>query len=574
MRKNTTTKRQTRPSATPAQFVVLPLKEITAPPINTRQTFDEDQLAELAASIKREGLWQPILVRTLPAPQPKGVKYQIVFGERRWRAAQLAGLREIPARVQALDDAAACEAQISENLQREELHPLEEAQALHRLKAAQQLDLAGLAAAVAKDKRYVARRLALTDLIPAAQADWRAERLTLAHALELCRLAPEVQAEALDACYEPQYRYDEATQQQVCQPDKERPARHVAYLREWLVRHVYLDLQRAPFKLTDTRLREDGLACLACPQRTGANQTLFADIHAGDRCLHPGCFQAKLNRFVQLQKTDLEAKQGSPVAFISPHYYTSAATEGVLGRDQFELLPKKADRCAHAEQAVVAEGEELGRLRWICRAADCPDHQGRAPESYRFPQVPHSHSTAGNAEGQRQERKQELFDIKVAEAVRKRVLPAALATYQAPLERPELNTIARVFFRRLPMAEQHTVGDVLGWAEEDARRYRHDEAALDGWLTALSETELARLLVLCAVAHHGANPAGQQWVDQSAVEHLAQARGVNYLLLDAEVRAELCPKKYAGAHAAYLQTVREGRAGEKPIVYERTTTPA
>jgi ParB family chromosome partitioning protein len=93
-----------------------------------RQSMDEDRLQELAASIKAQGLIQPIIVRTIGAQ-----KFEIIAGERRWRAAQLAGLQELPALVREVKDQAVVAMALIENIQREELAPLEEAQALQRL---------------------------------------------------------------------------------------------------------------------------------------------------------------------------------------------------------------------------------------------------------------------------------------------------------------------------------------------------------------------------------------------------------------------------------------------------------
>src|SRR5205085_8581564 len=144
-----------------------------------------------------------------------------------------------------------------------------------------------IAQRVAKKVGYITHRLALTDLIPEAKKDFLSDLITLSHALEICRLAPEVQKLALAACYESNYEYDEQTQRQIIKPDKERPARHVRYLQAWLRENVHLNLRAAPFKPDDARLREDGLACLDCPQRTGSNTVLFADIKDTDTCLNP-----------------------------------------------------------------------------------------------------------------------------------------------------------------------------------------------------------------------------------------------------------------------------------------------
>jgi hypothetical protein len=162
-----------------------------------------------------------------------------------------------------------------------------------------------------------------------------------------------------------------------------------------------------------------------------------------------------------------------------------------------------------------------------------------------------------------------LLPYKVDEEVRKRVMREAVKTYAWPLDRPHLSEAAKEFFRRLPAEHQRTVGEVLGWDEGETTRLRHDEAATLAKIAALGDDSLARFLMLCSFAHRGANRDGRRRVDQGAVGSLSRERGVNHALIDATVRAELCPQKYRSAHRAYLEAVREGRAADKPVVYER-----
>jgi ParB family chromosome partitioning protein len=115
------------PSPTPDQFRFLPLTDIDESATNPRATCSADALNELAASIRLRGVLQPILVRAV------GDRYELIAGARRLRAAVLAALTTIPARVIAMNDQAARETQIIENLQREDVHPLEEAEAYENL---------------------------------------------------------------------------------------------------------------------------------------------------------------------------------------------------------------------------------------------------------------------------------------------------------------------------------------------------------------------------------------------------------------------------------------------------------
>ena len=124
-----------------AAVETLPLREIEPDPDQPRKTFEQETLSELAASIAEHGLLQPIAVR----PKPSG-GYLIVAGERRWRASRMAGLTEVPVIVKDVTDEQAMELALVENLQREDLNPMEEAQALQQLRETLKLTQEALAA--------------------------------------------------------------------------------------------------------------------------------------------------------------------------------------------------------------------------------------------------------------------------------------------------------------------------------------------------------------------------------------------------------------------------------------------
>ena len=160
----------------------LPIEWIIANPEQPRRDFDEDELEELAASIRERGLLQPILVR--PAPAAPG-QYQIVAGERRWRAAQRAGLREMSAVVRELDDLKTLEIGIIENVQRVDLNAIEEAFGYRDL-----IDRFGrtqeeIARIVGKSRSHVANAVRLLGLPEPVQQALRAGRLSAGHARAL-----------------------------------------------------------------------------------------------------------------------------------------------------------------------------------------------------------------------------------------------------------------------------------------------------------------------------------------------------------------------------------------------------
>ena len=158
----------------------LPIASIEPHPDQPRRHFDEDALEELAASIAARGVIQPVIVRPLPSG-----RYQLVAGERRWRAAQRARLHEIPALVRDLAERDVMALALIENIQREDLNPVEEARAYHRLAEHEDMTQAEIARLVEKSRSHVANLLRLLSL-PASVLDHvEAGRLDMGHARAL-----------------------------------------------------------------------------------------------------------------------------------------------------------------------------------------------------------------------------------------------------------------------------------------------------------------------------------------------------------------------------------------------------
>jgi len=155
-----------------------------------RQDMHQESLEELAASIRAQGLIQPIVVRPLADLDSSGAQqYEIVAGERRWRAAQLAGLDAVPAMVRQIPDSAAIAVALIENIHREDLSPLEEAEALRRLIDEFELTHEAAAQAIGRSRTAVSNLLRLLDLGDAAKALLQARKLEMGHARALLGLA-------------------------------------------------------------------------------------------------------------------------------------------------------------------------------------------------------------------------------------------------------------------------------------------------------------------------------------------------------------------------------------------------
>ncbi|WP_215746361.1 ParB/RepB/Spo0J family partition protein [Gluconobacter sp. P1C6_b] len=174
--------RATRANAQPQQHSSLPVDVLAPSPFQPRQDMNPERLSELADSIRSRGVLQPLLVR--PDPEKAG-HYQIIAGERRWRASQLAGLHSVPVHIRELDDTDAMAAALVENLQRADLNPIEEAEGLQRLVTDYTLTQEELAGAVGKSRPHITNTMRLLNLPPEVRAHVRNGELTAGHARAL-----------------------------------------------------------------------------------------------------------------------------------------------------------------------------------------------------------------------------------------------------------------------------------------------------------------------------------------------------------------------------------------------------
>lgn len=215
--------------------------------------------------------------------------FQIVCGERRWRASKAAGKTSIPARIVSLTDEEALEYATVENLLREEMHELEEAESYQRLLAMNPASrLAMLAERVGKSVSHIHRRLQLFKLDSRLKQYFREGQMTAAHAWILARLQPRDQKEVLNQIH-----------QAAKKGAVEFPS--VARLQEWVEANIWLDLNGAPFSKDDAALLPEAGSCTTCPKRTGFNPSLFPEVKAKDTCTDRECFRRKLRAFVEIR---------------------------------------------------------------------------------------------------------------------------------------------------------------------------------------------------------------------------------------------------------------------------------
>lgn len=253
---------------------LIPLTMIEPWPDQPRRSIDDAQLLELAESIGKVGVLQPILVR----PIRDGAMFGIVSGERRWRAARRAGLTHIPAVVRTLTDAEALDLALTENLQRVDVPPLDEAEGYERLHQVHGYSIDEIAEKVGKSRTYVYARLKLTSLCDDARAYLRDGRLTPTVALLVARIpTPSQQVEAAKHCA----------------ADHRGQPLNATAAADYIRSTYMLRLVAAEFDPADATLVRAAGPCTACPKRTGAHPELFGDVPDADTCTDGGCYEGK-----------------------------------------------------------------------------------------------------------------------------------------------------------------------------------------------------------------------------------------------------------------------------------------
>jgi ParB family chromosome partitioning protein len=344
-------------------FQYLAIDQIHESTTNPRRTFDEAKLYELAESIKHNGLIQPITVR------PNNQGFEIVAGARRYRAAQLAELFSVPARIVEIDDAKALEWQLVENSQRVDVHPYEEAQGFQRLLDIPGYDVAALVEKSGKSASHVYAGLSLLQLIPTVAEAFTQERITASHANLIARLPQESQAAAFEQCWRKDWQ------------DKEPhllPAKHVA---AWIQANLYLSLADAPFDREDPTLNPTAGACVTCLHRSGHNTSLFCDVQ-GDQCLDSPCYHGKVEAFLD---REIAAHPGL-VQIENGWRNPKEQRPGALQRGHIREIPDVTENpdaepvmpCAAAKPAIVVFGKQLGRKLTVCTDKHCPVHDPHA----------------------------------------------------------------------------------------------------------------------------------------------------------------------------------------------------
>ncbi|MDR3727560.1 MAG: ParB/RepB/Spo0J family partition protein [Terracidiphilus sp.] len=509
-----------------SEYRNLPLASLTESANNPRRSFDEVALNELAESIKTQGILAPLVVR------PVGQHFEIVAGARRYRAAHLAGLETAPVRIVELTDAQAVETSIVENLQRRDVHPLDEAQgfaALMRLEEPK-YSIEQIGAKVGKSPVYVAARLRLVELSHAVAEAFAKDEIGVGHALLLAKLQPEQQEEALAACYQEQYGGPNKTK---------RILLPVRQLQQWIEHNILLELASAPFSKDDAQLVPEAGACLGCPKRTGHNTLLFAEIGAGqpDSCSDPKCYAAKVEahirqsiatkpKLVQISTAYGAQKDGGVV--VPRNRYVEIRTEKPTNPKQRDWPEYKT--CKFTTDAIVIEGSEKGELRRVCANPECPVHHPR--------KQPTTADAVIKAE-QEQRRREEA----IAQTTGLRVLSGIVDAVPVRLMKRDLLFVVE---HLAAMLDEHRLAIVLrqnGIGKATTTANDSPAKLLAAFIRKADESTLGHLLVEIVILHSTHSPTDSGKVLKEA----ADLYKVDVNAITAKVKQEFAAKDKAKA---------------------------
>jgi len=531
----------TNTSSPAVHLLEIPISAIQESPTNPRRQFDEIKLAELADNIRLHGVLQPVLVRPLPGGEAGA--FELVAGARRFRASKLAGREAIPATVRELSDTQCLELQLIENLQRADVHELDEARGYATLMQLQPdtYTVETLAEKIGRSEKYVYARLRLTHLVEEVQQAFYAAKLTVAHAFEIARLQPNDQRRALAECF-PQHRSTAALLK-----DKKAEAVTVRSLREWIEREIHLDISNAPFDAQDETLLPSAGSCTACPKRTGNNPLLFPEVRQKSVCTDRACYHAKVQALVQMRVKPLEACGEKPLRVSqAPAWQVKKKEPDVLHEGEYRRIAKKAE-CPQTRPAVIIDGPQAGTVLHICRDEKCPVH---ARET-RYEATPE----------ERAARSKELLAERIEKATRVRILDAIRKKLPGTLARPDLEMAALDYFRRLGHDNHRRLCRVYQWEEKKTKAswggVAVDYEAIAGKMVrAMNPQDLQRFLVVCALVSDlycpGYNPR-QTLAKDSNLASTAARYKIDAAKLAAEVRVELSKKAN-----------KPGKAKEKP----------
>lgn len=554
-----TLKHDTHASSAPAPshsigYQLIALADITPSKTNPRRHFDKAKLKDLAASVKAHGVLEPILVRPQPGTAIGAGKFEIIAGERRYRASKLAELFEIPVIVKHLNDEQTLELQVIENVQRDDLHPLEEAQGYGDLVKIFKHTQDDIAAKVGKSKSYIAQRMKLLDLVPSARKLFLEGKLTASTALIVARIAdPQRQAEAAK---------EVATGQGW--------AMSTAEARRHIADRYLLDLSKAPFDTKDAALAECG-ACTACPKRTGNQTALFEDIAKGDHCLDSSCYQAKATAHSSRLIAAAEKNGQRVITGKAAKALLQSPYGDYLSGNEFDRLDDETYAGGKYTKISSIVGKDY-RPTLIVHP-HCPGHVvevvpkadlAKAAKEKGLKLGYGNSSSISSSPAQKEANRKARIERETRKRIFEATRDASAGGDQLPTEQLRI-VVARVWDRWWHDHKKPLVGYWTPEPTPDPKKKRapsqavHDRLeVIDKLIPKLTHQQLLQLLVDCILASHLEHSPYEHRTGDSLLE-MAKLRNVDVVAIKRQVADEMAPKKKAAA-----KKVKGAKPAKKP----------
>lgn len=422
--------------------------------------FDQTKLEQLAESIKAVGVQQPAIVRKVALREGSSVQYQLVAGERRWRASRIAGNDLLPCIVRDIDDITAMKIQYIENLQRDDVHPLDEAEGYGQLIANAGYTIEMLSTDIGKSISYIYQRVKLSSLIKEVRDLFAENKITAGHAILIARLNPEHQKEIVK---EELFDY-------------EKSVISVRDLDQYIHTTIMLDLSKITWKLADAELLPESGSCQECPKRTGYQPALFADVcnnEKKDYCMDRSCFKNKQDRVVELKKAELTGQDILEVA--DGYVQSNTVPKNVIQHWEWEECKKSAPG---AKRVLVVAGNQPGRTTWGIQRARY-SHQP-SPE-------------------EKEKARKEKIKEKTAEDLRIAKVDAVL---QAAIEQGDTFPIEalRICVLKIWHRWWHDHVVIIAKHEKWIEKNSNAESEGEKHIKAMNEAQLNRLLLLISMA--------------------------------------------------------------------------
>jgi len=418
----------------------------TGPQVARRAHFEKAELAELAESIAAHGVLQPIVVRAVTEEAARD-KFEIIAGERRYLGAQRAGLSDIPALVGAWNDEQVLEVQLIENLQRVDLHPLQEAEGYEQLMKLHGHHADELGDKVGKSKGYVYARLKLLALGKDGRKSFYDGKLNASTALLLARIPDaELQKKALKEITTPKKNWGGSEGEQM---SVREAAKHIQ--TEYMLR-----LSSAGFKTEDATLLPAAGACGPCPKRTGNQPELFGDVKGADVCTDVACFRAKIAAHAarvvaEAEKTGQKVLTGNAAKEVARYGVENHNLQGYVRLDAKDYSTTGGSRTYRQTLGkdfvpTLLQDPESGKMIEVAAERDVDKARGRKPER----------ASSSNPEA-------------AADKRRRRALAYRLALFQEIHKTPAtdkdeiLHITCEEWFERLDSDTQRRLFKALGW---------------------------------------------------------------------------------------------------------------